>query len=201
MPYWHGETCGGCGVTYRTTYQGNHPLCTSCRYDNSEHSSGLSSRSRSPTSDVSCNSGESEPGWQEIKLYHGTSWESACQIEASGFERSTEGRLGPGIYFARFEKAHRFALCLERHGGDAGGMVEALVSFRYPKYVTYEDDTWFEEGYDACRADMTAKSTNMEWCVADPGQVEVLRIWQVDPEDYDYDKDDAEEGEIQEHVE
>ena len=41
--------------------------------------------------------------------------------------------------------------------------------------------------------------TNMEWCVRSADQVRVVRIWEVDADDYDSDDDDADEGELQEH--
>mmetsp|Transcript_55878 Transcript_55878/g.92448 ORF Transcript_55878/g.92448 Transcript_55878/m.92448 type:complete len:189 (+) Transcript_55878:76-642(+) len=186
---WHKETCEVCGYTYRTTYRGKHPVCISCKNDNH-------SRSRSR----SCSSSEdSEPELQQLKMYHGTSWEIACTIEQDGFQLSEDGRLGPGVYVARYDKAHKFALAIDRHGGDSGGMVEVIISFRDPKYVPFEDDRWLDEGYDACRADQTAASTNMEWCVASADQVQVLRIWEVDPDDYDEYDDDADEEELRNH--
>jgi hypothetical protein len=92
-------------------------------------------------------------------MYHGTSWERACEIESGGFQISDGGRLGAGVYVARYEKARQFALAFDRHKGETGGMLEVIISFRYPKYVSFEDDEWQSQGYDACRADETAKST------------------------------------------
>ena len=131
-------------------------------------------------------------------MYHGTSWKNACDIERDGFEPSEDGMLGPGVYVARYEKAHKFACAFERHGGQTGGMIEVLIRFRYPKYVSYNDDDWQADGYDACRTDETSASTNMEWCVASPSQARVLRIWQVDTYD-ESDVDDADEDELREH--
>ena len=92
-------------------------------------------------------------------MYHGTSWERACEIESGGFQISDGGRLGAGVYVARYEKARQFALAFDRHKGETGGMLEVVISFLYPKYVSFEDDEWQSQGYDACRADETAKST------------------------------------------
>ena len=39
----------------------------------------------------------------------------------------------------------------------------------------------------------------MEWCVRSADQVRVVRIWEVDADDYDSDDDDADQGELQEH--
>ena len=63
------------------------------------------------------------------------------------------------MYVARYEKARQFALAFDRHKGETGGMLEVIISFRYPKYVSFEDEEWQSQGYDACRADETAKST------------------------------------------
>ena len=199
MPYWHKETCGQCNRNYRTTYQGNHPLCPSCR--EVDDTGSYASSDRYDSGDES----GSDEEWKELKMYHGTSWENALEITASGFKKSYDGCLGAGVYVARYEKARKFALALNRHGGNMGGMVEVIIRFQHPKYVSWEDCTWQDEGYDACRADKTAASTNMEWCVAEPYQVRVLDIWTVDPddpedEDDNDDDDDADEEEIQEHM-
>ena len=92
-------------------------------------------------------------------MYHGTSWEKACEIDSNGFQISDEGRLGAGVYVARYEKARKFALAKYRHGGESCGMLEVIISFRYPKYASCEDDDWQDQGHDACRADETAVST------------------------------------------
>ena len=189
MPYWHREVCEQCGYGYRTTYRGNHPVCPDCQNADDDNRS----RSRS------WSSSDGEDEWQELKMYHGTSWERAQNIQSYGFQLCDSGLLGPGVYVAHYDKALKFALALWRHGGDSGGMVEVIISFRNPKYVRYNDYKWQDEGYDACRADETSASTNMEWCVASADQVRVLRIWEVDENEYDSDDDDADEGELQEH--
>ena len=58
-----------------------------------------------------------------------------------------------------------------------------------PKMVIYNDYSWQEEGYGACRAEKTTASTNMEWCIRSPHQIEVLRIEQVADSDSDSDSD------------
>ena len=78
---------------------------------------------------------------------------------------------------AREDKATRFAvLRAGQVGDDFGGLVELLVTFTNPKYVISNDSNWQAEGYDACRAERTTGSTNMEWCIRDPSQVHVIRI-------------------------
>ena len=43
--------------------------------------------------------------------------------------------MGAGVYVARYEKARKFALAKNRHGGESCGMLEIIISFRYPKYA------------------------------------------------------------------
>ncbi|EOD31837.1 hypothetical protein EMIHUDRAFT_231247 [Emiliania huxleyi CCMP1516] len=106
---------------------------------------------------------KSNRGERKLKLYHGTSLEAALRIESQGFQASATGCLGPGVYLARADKALRFAQEGGRHGGAEGGLVEVLVRFKNPKFVAADDDTWQAEGYDACRAEETSASQNMEW--------------------------------------
>lgn len=113
---------------------------------------------------------------QRLKFFHGTSWARAQRIQSEGIRVSEGGLLGPGIYVAREDKARRFAMESSRHGSARGGLVEVLITFSNPKYVRGEDTCWQREGHDACRTDRTSASTNMEWCVRDAHQVQVLRI-------------------------
>ena len=53
------------------------------------------------------------------------------------------------------------------------------MTFYNAKYVDSNDTGWREEGHDACRAESTSASTNMEWCIRDRSQVEVIRISKV----------------------
>lgn len=124
-----------------------------------------------------------DPGIMVMKLYHGTSVARAERIEEEGFRPSDRGCLGPGVYLARKEKAERFALDTLRHGGDGGSaLVEALVRIHRPKYVSSDDKEgrWRMEGFDACRTDQTSFSQNMEWCIASPAQVDLIRWVQLD---------------------
>lgn len=114
---------------------------------------------------------------QTLKFFHGTSWNRAMDIGKGGFLPSSDGCLGRGIYVAQKDKATRFAENTYRNGGDGGGgLIEVLITFKNPKYVTSDDDSWQRQGYDACRAEHTSASTNMEWCVKSDRQVEVVNI-------------------------
>ena len=114
-----------------------------------------------------------------MKLFHGTSWETATNILRNGFIESEDGCLGPGVYIARREKARKFATNRHHHGGREGGLVTVLVSVRRPKYVRQDDGAWQVQGYDACRAEETTASTNMEWCIASRNQLEVVAVEEV----------------------
>ena len=116
---------------------------------------------------------------EQLILYHGTSRETAELIRANGFKASTGGCLGPGVYVAHHDKASKFAANCPRHGGDAGVVVKVKITFSRAKYVRGDDQKWRSEGYDACRAEWTSASTNMEWCLASPTQVEFLAIQSV----------------------
>jgi hypothetical protein len=121
-------------------------------------------------------------GWQpkEYKFYHGTSWVAAQQIEQEGFIESASGCLGAGVYLAHHAKARHFAEDAARHGGTVGGLVEVLVQINKPKFVPSDNQTWRSEGFDACRAARTSLSPHMEWCIASPSHVRVLRIKTVE---------------------
>eukprot|EP00965_Chrysotila_dentata_P204136 6182154-Pleurochrysis_carterae.AAC.7 len=111
------------------------------------------------------------------KFYHGTRWDHAHRILEDGFLPSEDGCLGPGIYVAQEDKARRFAVKRAYDADeDVGGLVEVLVTIRNPKYVVGNDMMWQDEGYDACRANRTTASTNMEWCIRDDHQIKVLKV-------------------------
>lgn len=129
------------------------------------------------------------------RFYHGTSWDAAEKILREGFQPSAEGCLGPGIYVARREKAERFARDEDkRHGEAVGGLVEVLVTVRNPKFVEvnegWNDASWQATGHDACRAESTTASTNMEWCIKDKSQVQVIRTIPVRCATVDADKEE-----------
>jgi hypothetical protein len=118
-------------------------------------------------------------GPQTIKMWHGTNWENAQRIYGEGFIPSDNGCLGPGVYVARKDKATKFSLDRNRHLGETGGLLGVLVTYTNAKYVKSNDTSWISEGYDACRADETDFSTNMEWCIKDASQVEIISVQEI----------------------
>jgi hypothetical protein len=118
---------------------------------------------------------------QEVKLFHGTSWSRALQIERSGFQLSEDGYLGPGVYCADEKKAAGYAKFRAAKDGETGptkwgALLELMVKVRNVKYTTAEDREWQSQGYDACRADRTTLSPKMEWCIASRDQITVLCV-------------------------
>ena len=114
---------------------------------------------------------------RKYRFFHGSTWAAAQQILQSGFIPSQNGCLGPGIYVAREDKATRFAKTRATECGyEYGGLIELVVTVRNPKYVLKNDLSWQSEGYDACRAEQTTASTNMEWCIRDPSTITVLGV-------------------------
>ena len=150
-----------------------------CHYGHPARSSSSSSSSPSPPPSKSAHASVDSTSGEAFKFFHGTSWHSAQRIQREGFVESADGCLGRGIYVAREEKARRFAEDSARHGGDVGGLVEVLVHVRKVKYVRSNNTTWRGEGFDACRAEQTSASTNMEWCIKSQRQVKIIRITQV----------------------
>ena len=152
-----------------------------------ESGAGSSSSASSSSSSYAARTGRPTT----LKLFHGTSWANAQNIQRDGFVASAHGCLGPGVYVGRADKARRFAMGLiagaipvtgtPRHGGTAGGLVTVLIDFKNPKYIEGNDSegSWHGEGHDACRSDFTSASQNMEWCVHSPEQVRVVSIQKI----------------------
>ena len=164
--------CPGCEKTFSMLsslmqHTQNRPQCLS----RGEH---VNLRIGGPQS----SSSQQQP--QMMKFFHGTTWEKANQIQRQGFLPSENGCLGRGVYVAREDKATRFARQRANETyASYGGLVELLVTVRNPKYVLQNDGVWQQQGYDACRAERTTASTNMEWCILDPSQIEVIRVTAV----------------------
>ena len=116
---------------------------------------------------------------RRFTFFHGISWENALRIQSHGFVPSDGGCLGPDVYVGRADKALGFAQSGGRHRGASGGLVEAEVTILNPKFVSYQDRSWQAEGYNACRTEQTDFSTKMEWCIAFPSQLRVVRVTEV----------------------
>ena len=114
-----------------------------------------------------------------IRLFHGTSLQKARNIERWGFAPSERGSLGRGVYLAPDrEKALKFARSANWHGSCDGALIEVTVRIdpTKVKHARHDDHTWQEQGYDACRARRTSKSSQPEWCLRNPKKIKVVRV-------------------------
>mmetsp|Transcript_27794 Transcript_27794/g.54610 ORF Transcript_27794/g.54610 Transcript_27794/m.54610 type:complete len:229 (+) Transcript_27794:44-730(+) len=123
------------------------------------------------------------------KMYHGTSMTSARQIEAEGFSPSTEGELGPGVYFVdedNVDKARRFAHdefhrtkdTTRATASNEPALLECEVRLRrfYKVEGVDREGSWANQGFDAAFTEETELSQSTEWCVADPSRITVLSV-------------------------
>ena len=120
----------------------------------------------------------STPMPMRMKLYHGTTLEAAdCILREGSFRVSADGRLGAGVYLAQEEKARRFATNKTKNQGQRmAALIEVFVTVRNVKFAVVEDREWHSQGHDACRADCTANSMSMEWCISDPREITIQNV-------------------------
>eukprot|EP00420_Gonyaulax_spinifera_P011231 CAMPEP_0197933908 /NCGR_PEP_ID=MMETSP1439-20131203/110906_1 /TAXON_ID=66791 /ORGANISM="Gonyaulax spinifera, Strain CCMP409" /LENGTH=212 /DNA_ID=CAMNT_0043556763 /DNA_START=123 /DNA_END=757 /DNA_ORIENTATION=+ len=114
---------------------------------------------------------------------------AARTVQEDGFVVSTEGELGPGVYFVdsdNIDKAKRFAHDeFHRSQGterettsNQPAMLECEVRLRRHLLVKGVDraGSWRNSGYDAAFTEKTEISGSTEWCVADPSRITVLAV-------------------------
>ena len=118
---------------------------------------------------------------QVMTMYHGTSKENAQSIQRTGFRTSSGGNLGPGVYLACSRKAYNFAKDAKtRVGGSGGGAVlECRVTLRNCLLLRIGDQR-FDPSYDATYATRTGRSTKPEWCIQNPRDVVVVKVYYLD---------------------
>lgn len=122
----------------------------------------------------------SEPEHLKFTAYHGTSYDAARDIARSGFKPSKDGRLGPGVYVAKEDKARRFAENHARHGGDDGVLIKTEVTVRNPKFLRGGDakgGSYAE--HDAIRTNWTGSSPNPEWVIRNATSVKPVEMTRV----------------------
>ena len=124
-------------------------------------------------------------GGKAYTFFHGTSWDNAQIIKRNKFRPSAHGQLGQGVYVARRDKAMRFAKNSARHDGSQGGLIELRILVKNPKYIRRADNStactrWIFDGHDACRAECTLASGNMEWCVSCSDMIEIVKVTRVE---------------------
>lgn len=95
-------------------------------------------------------------------------------ISTSGFQASSSGQLGAGVYLAQEPKAVNFATSAISRGKGDGSVVIKCAVFGVIKVkkvqAAIEAGTWYPE-FDACECEHTALSRSPEWCIGDPTKV------------------------------
>eukprot|EP00445_Apocalathium_hangoei_P065390 CAMPEP_0204121650 /NCGR_PEP_ID=MMETSP0361-20130328/8316_1 /ASSEMBLY_ACC=CAM_ASM_000343 /TAXON_ID=268821 /ORGANISM="Scrippsiella Hangoei, Strain SHTV-5" /LENGTH=114 /DNA_ID=CAMNT_0051072965 /DNA_START=60 /DNA_END=404 /DNA_ORIENTATION=+ len=108
-----------------------------------------------------------------MTMYHGTSSTNAQSILANGFQLSTDGTVGNGVYVsADVDKAKCYGhtiLTVEVALGKSKKMDSLGDPLRY---------SWAAHGYDSAwiPAGLNWGSQYTETCVADPGRIRVVSM-------------------------
>ncbi|KAK5613395.1 hypothetical protein CRENBAI_022566 [Crenichthys baileyi] len=116
-------------------------------------------------------------------MYHGTSVPNARLIIANGFQQSTKGMLGKGVYVSRDrKKAERYPL-----GINPSDRVVLKLHVRVGRVKRIDKDNhpmqynWSQQGYDTAWVPpkcgmMAVRSGLEEDCVFDPKRIKVVDI-------------------------
>ncbi|KAI3359306.1 hypothetical protein L3Q82_002617 [Scortum barcoo] len=123
-------------------------------------------------------------------MYHGTTRKAAEAIQASGFRRSKDGMLGPGVYLSRdLQKASRYPIDHPEHDRVVirvkvnVGKVIAINRQHHPRQKTWQDPR-YGEVYDTAWVPPNCgmvKSGLEEDCVWDPNRIQILRTIKPQP--------------------
>ncbi|KAI3359092.1 hypothetical protein L3Q82_002632 [Scortum barcoo] len=118
-------------------------------------------------------------------MYHGTTRHNAYTIQASGFRRSADGMLGPGVYLSRdLEKASRYPINHPEYDRVVIRVVVKVgkvIAIRYqchPRQKTWHDSR-YGEVYDTAWVPPNCgmvKSGLEENCVWDPNRIQIINI-------------------------
>ncbi|XP_041823157.1 uncharacterized protein LOC121628238 [Melanotaenia boesemani] len=114
-------------------------------------------------------------------MYHGTTRANAQSIRASGFRRSADGMLGPGVYLSRdLEKASRYPIGLS---DDNKTVIKVKVNVGKVVVINRQNHprqkTWSQHGYDTAWVPPNCgmvKSGLEENCVYDPSRIQILQL-------------------------
>ncbi|XP_039896762.1 uncharacterized protein LOC120739138 [Simochromis diagramma] len=112
-------------------------------------------------------------------MYHGTTSKSARLILKSGFQRSKDGMLGPGVYLSRdLEKASRYPI---GHPEYDKVVIRVRVNVGKVKAIDCQNhplqNTWHDHGYDTAWVPPNCgmvKSGLEENCVWDPNRISII---------------------------
>ncbi|KAM4530463.1 uncharacterized protein PAE49_022952 [Odontesthes bonariensis] len=122
-------------------------------------------------------------------MYHGTTKANAQTIVNSGFQRSSDGMLGPGVYLSRdLQKASRYPIDHPEYDKVVikvkvnVGRVIAINRKHHPL-----QKTWHDHGYDTAWVPPNCgmvKSGLEENCVWDPRRITIIERIQPKPVQY-----------------
>ncbi|CAB1413528.1 unnamed protein product [Pleuronectes platessa] len=114
-------------------------------------------------------------------MYHGTTRACAEDIQKSGFQQSSDGMLGRGVYLSRdLQKASRYPIDHPEYD-----KVVIKVKVRVGKVIAINHQnhqfqkTWHNHGYDTAWVppDCGMVPSGLEEdCVWDPARIEILKI-------------------------
>lgn len=135
---------------------------------------------------------EPESG-REYTMYHGTHRRKARDIITSGFQRSADGLLGPGIYVSRDKKK---AMCYPLNASNHDRVVfKVRVKVGQVKKIDCDNHpmqkTWHQNGFDTAWVPpnsniTTIRSGREEDCVWDPTRITIVDISHCeDPETHE----------------
>ncbi|XP_062407929.1 uncharacterized protein LOC134099153 [Sardina pilchardus] len=123
-------------------------------------------------------------------MYHGTSKEAAQNIKKNGFNPSSGGMLGQGVYLSRdLQKASRYPLNLHEH---ERAVLKVVVNVGKVKRIDRQghplQKTWHYNGYDTawCPPKCGMVPSGLEEdCVWDPNRIKVCciiepKLWEDD---------------------
>lgn len=126
--------------------------------------------------------GLSEPvSGRTYVMYHGTTSRCAQSILTKGFQPSSDGMLGPGVYLSRdLQKASRYPI--DHPEGDKVVIkvqvkVGRVIAIRYQNHPMQK--TWHDHGYDTAWVPPNCgmvKSGLEEDCVWDPNRISIIKV-------------------------
>ncbi|XP_047436714.1 uncharacterized protein LOC125005409 [Mugil cephalus] len=122
-------------------------------------------------------------------MYHGTTSANALKILASGFQRSADGMLGPGVYLSRdLQKASRYPI---DHPENDRAVIRVLVNVGKVIAINRQhhphQKNWHDYGYDTAWVPPNCgmvKSGLEEDCVWDPKRIQIQSIIKPTEDDF-----------------
>ncbi|CAN9505046.1 unnamed protein product [Ophioblennius macclurei] len=119
-------------------------------------------------------------------MYHGTTSRNACLIQQYGFQQSSDGMLGRGVYLSRdLDKASRYPI---DHPEYDRVVIKVKVNVGNVIAINYQNHpsqkTWHDQGYDTAWVPPNCgmvRSGLEENCVWDPDRIQIIRTIKPKP--------------------